>query len=612
MFSIEGVVMFFLNRIPLFLLLSRGWQFARGYRRAMVFYFFLFALAEACALSEPYVIGQLLNNVQAGLTKAGAAAAWKNVSFYLIIYFVSQVLFWIFHGPGRVIERYVAYHIKANYKAFLFGVVTEKPLQWHREHHSGESISKINRATNSLGTYFDESFQLSYMIFRLIGANIFLFSFLPYAGWIALGTTVAAFVVLALFDRYLYKQYDTLNDFENAVASAVHDYVTNIGSVITLRLENRVLKEVKHRIAVAVPLFSKNITIHEIKWFITTLMITFMIVTVCWNYAHNALTTGTVILGGSFFTLFEYLRRIGESFYDFASLYGTVVKQAADIENADTILGADTKRIGEPDAPVPDDWKTVQITGLNFKYEDEKHRVHHLEDLAIRLERGKSIALVGESGSGKSTLLSLLRGVQQAEIATVHCDGHVMPGKLRCLNASTTLVPQDPEIFADTIRFNITFGLEVSDDEVMRCVRLARFENVLERLPNGLETNIAEKGVNMSGGEKQRLALARGIHFARESSIVLLDEPTSSVDTYNERLIYNNLLNEFRDKCVISSIHKLHLLEMFDYIYILDDGRVVEEGKFVELVAKGGHLARMWNCYNSAADGQLTAAARTA
>jgi ATP-binding cassette, subfamily B, bacterial len=582
----------------------------------MVFYFFLFGLAQAMALSEPYVIGQLLNNVQTGTgahLNAVDKTAWKNVSFYLLVYLATQVLFWLFHGPGRVIERYVAFHIKANYKAYLFGILTEMPLQWHREHHSGESIDKINKATNSLAIFFDESFQISYMLFRLIGANIFLFCFLPYAGWVALGTTIAAFVVLALFDRYLYKQYDTLNAFENAVASAVHDYVTNIGSVITLRLESRVLREVKERIAVAVPLFAKNITIHEIKWFITTLMITFMIVTVLWHYAYHALSAGTVILGGSFFTLFEYLRRIGESFYDFAALYGTVVKQSADVKGADTIVGAQIATVANAGDELPADWETVAISGLHFKYEDEKHRVHHLENISILLERGKSIALVGESGCGKSTLLSLLRGVQHAEIATVICDGVPMSGKLRSLNAVTTLVPQDPEIFADTIRFNITFGLDVDDAEVMTCVRLARFESVLQRLPKGLETNIAEKGVNMSGGEKQRLALARGIHFAKESSIVLLDEPTSSVDTYNERVIYSNLLGEFRDKCVISSVHKLHLLEMFDYIYVLDDGRIIEEGDFESLLAQNGALARLWKCYNTSDSGELLApAAKTA
>jgi len=584
-----------LQRIPIVFLLCRGWAFARGHRGSMLFYFVLFAAAQAASLSEPYVIGQILNNVQSGLTHNGSAV-WKSVSFYLLVYFALELSFWLFHGPGRVIERYVAFHIKANYKAHLFSLVTQLPLQWHREHHSGENIDKINRATNALSTFFDNSFEISYMLFRLIGAHIFLFCFMPYAGWVALGTTLVAFSVSALFDRYLYKQYDSLNRFENAVASAVHDYVTNIGSVITLRLQSRVIKEVDQRISVALPLFRKNITIHEIKWFINTLIIATMIVVILWHYTYNAVMVNAALLGGTFFTLFEYLRQIGESFYDFAALYGTVVRQAADVRGADTIVSAAPGMVAEHKSSLSPNWQAAEVSGLHFRYEDEQQRVHHLEDVTIQLKRGKSIALVGESGSGKSTLLSLLRGIQSAERVLVACDGKVLPEKLKHLNARTTLVPQDPEIFADTIRFNITFGMESDESEIMRTVRLARFDSVLERLPAGLDTNIAEKGVNLSGGEKQRLALARGIYFAQDSDIVLLDEPTSSVDAFNERIIYQNLLAEFANKCVVSSVHRLHLLEMFDYIYVLSNGKVVEHGEFASLLAGHGVLADLWAC----------------
>lgn len=581
----------FFSRVPIFVLLSRGWRFAAGYRLAMVGYFLLFVLAQASALAEPYLIGQILNSLQTGVD------VWGNVSFYLLLYFAMEMSFWLFHGPGRVIERYVAYHIRASYKAHLFEAVTRMPIKWHRAHHSGESIDKINRAANSLAQFFDNSFEVSYMLLRLIGAHAFLFAFMPYAGWVAAATTVFAFVVLALFDRYLYRQYDALNAFENAVAAAVHDYVTNISSVITLRLEGRVLNEVRQRLGTALPLFTRNITVHEIKWFINTTMIATMITAVLYHYARGVLAAGGTLLGGSFFTLFEYLRRIGESFYDFASLYGTIVRQAADVRGADSIAcGASPARCARA-AGLDACWRSIEISGLCFRYEDEEHRVHHLEDVAIRLERGQAIALVGQSGSGKSTLLSLLRGLQSPQGVIVRCDGLTQPAGLLVLSGCTTLVPQDPEIFANTIRFNITFGLDVPDGELLRCINLARFQSVLERLPRGLSTDIAEKGVSLSGGEKQRLALARGIHFARDSSIVLFDEPTSSVDTQNERAIYENLIRQFRGQCLVSAVHSLHLLEMFDYIYVLDDGRVVEKGTLQALIEKGGLLASLWSCY---------------
>lgn len=592
---------FFANH-PMILLLYRGWQFAGKHRPIMVFYVVLFVLAQLVTLAEPYVIGRILNSAQSIVTKApGNANVMSEVKTNLWWFFWIQFVFWLFHGPGRVLERYVAFHIKANYKQHLFDMLTQLPLQWHRQHHSGESIDKINRATMSLASFFDSSFEVSYMIMRLVGSLIVLFWFMPYAGAVAIATTIGACVNVALFDRYLAAQYTQLNSFENRIASAVHDYVSNIVSVITLRLEQRVGTEVTQRMLAPLDLFRNNICVNEIKWCINTMLIAIMTVLVLYHYASSQLNAGHALLAGTFFTLFEYLRRIGDSFYNFAGLYGVVVKQAADVASAETIVQAFAKVGGKHAPKLPQGWERVDIENLHFRYEDEKHREHHVDNVSLTLRKGARIAFVGESGSGKSTLLSLLRGLQAVDSARVSCDGSLLPEGLKHLAEHTTLIPQDPEIFSDSIGFNITFGMEAAPHDVANAIRLARFESVLARLPNGLETNIAEKGVNLSGGEKQRLALARGIFFAKDSDVLLMDEPTSSVDPLNERIIYANLLDESRDKCVISSIHKLHLLEMFDEIYVFADGKLIERGSFTELLAENGELAKMWKNYQAEA-----------
>lgn len=588
------------KRNPIIYLTLTGWQYARTLRPLMVFYTVLFALSQAIALAEPYVIGQLLNSVQTNLS-AGASGTGKlvhDIYLYLSLFFAIQFFTWVFHGPGRLVERIVAFNIKVNYKSTLFKMLTDLPLQWHREHHSGDSIDKINRATNSLATYFDMTFEVLYMLFRLLGTQVILFVFMPIAGWAAILTTIITFTMIYLFDKVLSSQYSELNKMDNRVASAIHDYVTNIISVITLRLETPVIQEVSNRMGRPFSLYKNNSNIIELKWFLTTMLIATMVVSVMVWYTHTTLGAGKVIMAGTFFTLFEYLRRIGDSFYNFAYIYGSVMRQATDVQSAEVLIEAHAQV--NPDAEkynMPANWKELNINNLHFTYEDEKHRTHHLEDVSIKLTRGTTVAFVGQSGSGKSTCLSLLRGVQTADEVELVCDGNVLPGKLAHLSHSTTLMPQDPEIFADTIKFNITFGFEASDEDIAKAIQIARFENVLTRLPNGLETSIAEKGVNLSGGEKQRLALARGVYFARSSDVVLLDEPTSSVDTYNERQIYEAVLETFADKCIVSSIHKLHLLEMFDLIYVFEDGKIVESGTFAQLTANGGKLAEMWKNY---------------
>ncbi|RYY08722.1 MAG: ABC transporter ATP-binding protein, partial [Chitinophagaceae bacterium] len=166
------------------------------------------------------------------------------------------------------------------------------------------------------------------------------------------------------------------------------------------------------------------------------------------------------------------------------------------------------------------------------------------------------------------------------------------------VNESATLFPQEPEIFENTIRYNITLGLPCKDDEIRRVCEIAQLTEVINQMPEGLMTDIREKGVNLSGGQKQRLALARGVLAARDSDIILLDEPTSSIDPKTEYQIYEGLFTAFRDKVVISSIHRLHLLENFDYIYILDKGKIIDQGSFEHLLTYSEVFKSMWSHQN--------------
>ncbi len=236
--------------------------------------------------------------------------------------------------------------------------------------------------------------------------------------------------------------------------------------------------------------------------------------------------------------------------------------------------------------------QTIHIHGLSFQHvlsQNEEQKIH-LDNIHLKLKRGKPVAIVGASGCGKTTLMTVLRGLYTGGSGLCSVDGVDMsPHQLA---DHTFLFPQSPELFADTILFNICLGYSASSEEISTVVEISQFASVLERLPNGLQSNIAEKGVNLSGGERQRLALARSIFFAlrQKSQVILLDEITSSVDTINEQEIFSKLLNLFSHHFVVASIHKLNLLSNFEYIYVLADGKVVQEGKENELKNSGQFL----------------------
>ncbi|WP_346929818.1 ATP-binding cassette domain-containing protein, partial [Clostridium sp.] len=238
-------------------------------------------------------------------------------------------------------------------------------------------------------------------------------------------------------------------------------------------------------------------------------------------------------------------------------------------------------------------WKRMLVKELDFKYGDKGSGLCNVN---LDMKHCEKIAVVGSSGSGKSTFLNMLAGLYKPDHVNLIMDGKEY-NDLKVIQDMSLFVPQDSEIFENTIGWNINFGLELDEEKLKRVIKMACLNEVLARMPKGLETDIREKGINLSGGEKQRLALARGLYFAQDKSIMLLDEVTSSVDAINERTIMQNIFDNYKDRCIICSVHRLHLLHMFDKILVMDNGRIIQEGHFSNLVSNEGHFRTLWQKY---------------
>jgi ABC-type multidrug transport system fused ATPase/permease subunit len=274
-------------------------------------------------------------------------------------------------------------------------------------------------------------------------------------------------------------------------------------------------------------------------------------------------------------------------------MYGEVLQRKANVMNAEE-LTKDFIDESFTNHVLPTNWKQLEIKGLTFSYANGEPDDVHLNDISLSITRGEHIAFVGESGSGKTTLLKIMRDLYHPQQLQLSVDGNTVDTGFEGIRQAIALVPQMPEIFASTIMENITLGAEYEIGTVKYFTDLACFTEVVEKLPLQFNTSMKERGVNLSGGQQQRLALTRGLLACQDKDIVLLDEPTSSLDGLTEMRVYQNILKEFADKTIISTIHHLHLLPLFDKIYVFDQGKIVGCGSLQHLISSHSKFQELW------------------
>lgn len=583
------------KRNPLIYLFIKNWQYSKGNHKNIVLFWCMFIVSQCVNVFMPPLVTAKIIDV---ITKEGINN--NNINFLLLLVglvLVRSILFWSIHGTARVIEVENAFKVRVNYRKFLLKGVMTMPLDWHVGHHSGDIIDKVEKGANGLYAFSENSYESIYAIVQLIGCFGMLVYFIPHAGYIVLiMLSLSAWLTVRL-DKILIPQYLELNKAENAISESVFDSISNIGTVIILRVERLVFDAMVHKLEKPFDLFKKNARINELKWALTSFCCNSMIVIVVAIYFWQHMGTDPGIAVGSFYLLITYLDRISELFFRFAGSYNEIIKRRSRIANAES-LSVDFREVNLANHVLPKDWRILEIRNLNFSYYGGEYNDLHLKDIALSIRRDEKIAFVGESGSGKTTLLKIIRDLHQPKDLELLVDGENIPGGFERISRAISLIPQDPEMFATTILANITMGAEYEMEFVRRFTDMACFTNVIDGLPNGLDSSIKEKGVNLSGGQKQRLALARGFLASHDKDIVLLDEPTSSLDTATEMEVYRNIFEAFREKVVISSIHRLHLLPMFDRIYMFDKGQIVGSGTLDELLNSCSQFKILWKQYN--------------
>ena len=296
---------------------------------------------------------------------------------------------------------------------------------------------------------------------------------------------------------------------------------------------------------------------------------------------------------GELILFLAYLGSIYKPLKKFGSLAGDLQKAAASADRLSELLDADVRIMSRPDAIALKAVRgELEFENVDFAYATARDRLV-LDNISFRVGPGQSVALVGATGAGKSTISSLLLRLYDVTAGRILLDGHDLRDvALDDLREQFAYVPQEAVLFAASIYDNIAYGRPGAlEADVIAAARAANAEEFILRLPQGYQTVMGERGATLSGGQRQRIAIARAI--LRNAPVLVLDEPTSALDAASEDLVMGALQRLRHGRTAVIIAHRLSTVRDVDRIMVLDGGRVLEEGTYDGLIARGGAFARL-------------------
>ena len=298
------------------------------------------------------------------------------------------------------------------------------------------------------------------------------------------------------------------------------------------------------------------------------------------NLSVGAIVTVISLLGKAY----EPIAIFNVEYIDYKLNKITVKKYIDFLDTKDDLRLKTGKKIKKIDG-------NIEFKNVSFSYHKDSKQI--IDNLSLKIKSNSSVAIVGESGSGKSTIIKLIIGLIKYEQGKILIDNNELSKlNLNSLYDNISYVSQDSPIFDGTLRENLVFDKKISDEEIIKILKLVKLEKFYSRLKDGLDTELGEKGIRMSGGERQRVALAR--LFFENSKIVILDEATSAMDNITEKNVMNNIVRNLKNKTLIIIAHRLETIKDVDNIYVLVDGVIKEKGKYKELLNKNGYFAKLY------------------
>ncbi len=466
-------------------------------------------------------------------------------------------------------------------------------LRFHLDRQTGVVSRDIERGSRSIATLYRF---LLFSIFPTLFEIILVCSYLFYQfGWLFAGVTLTT---IALYSLYTYKITAwrikfrlRMNEADSTANTTAIDSLINYETVKYFaneqheykRFDRHILTWQKESIKSELSLALLNVG----QGFIISGGVTVLLILAAHRVASGDFTIGDFVMVSTFMiqlfmplnflgTLFREIKR---ALIDINKMFG-LLNQKQEVKEADDAIELVSKK------------PSITFRNVEFSYQDNRPI---LKGVSFKVPAGKKVAVVGSSGAGKSTLARLLFRFYDINSGQLNIAGKdIRKLTLKSLRTRVGIVPQDTVLFNDTLLYNVQYGRpDASMYDVIKAIKMANLETFIEQLPEGLETTVGERGLKLSGGEKQRVAIARTL--LKDPDILILDEATSSLDSKTEQEIQHALNTVAKNRTTLVIAHRLSTIIDADNIIVLDQGTVAESGTHNELLESGGIYHTLWN-----------------
>jgi ATP-binding cassette subfamily B protein len=582
---------------PLWMLMPYLWPKGRWDLRVRVVVALLCLLLANVVLTG---VPPLFAGATDALSKKPAANIYLMGALALVVgYTLARILSQAFVQLRDGVFAKVSFHALRVVGVSTFAHVHTLSLRFHLERKTGGLSRVIERGTTgidtllSLATFnvFPVVLQLAlYSAVMLVELNV----------WITIVTIVM--VVLYVWFTFAITRWriQFRRDMNQSNTEANTKAVDSLLNYETVKYFNNEVHETRRfdnsmeRFAAASVQAQTSLTVLNIgQTVIFSVGLGAVMVMTAIGIKNGQFTVGALVLANTYLIqLFQPLNFLGTA-------YREITQALVDMEAMFRLLNQPQEVKDKPDAkPLQVKGGEIRFDNVVFSYEPERTV---LKGVSFTVPAGKTIAVVGPSGAGKSTISRILYRFYDIKSGSVTVDGQDIRDVTQAsLRAAIGIVPQDTVLFNDTVRYNIAYGrIGATEAEVKEAASHAQIDKFIRELPMGYEAMVGERGLKLSGGEKQRVAIARTI--LKNPPILLLDEATSALDTHTEREIQSALSEVSRNRTTLVIAHRLSTVVDADEILVLDHGEIIERGRHSDLVSRGGHYASMWNKQKEAA-----------